>query len=225
METNRKKAKVVLLKVTGNSIPAIRHASNLGYQVCDSRFTSNQLQTAGFDVFHLYFTTDEDFIAGEWVLFGDVVMIAQSFDDRVVYDNDGNSFMKYDCKKIIATTDHLSKLTAGSSEEGMAGIYRRLPQPSKAFIEEYCEEGGIDEVDVEYERMHCGCNEFGCTCEGTKSKLKVDSHNTITIHPIKDSWSREEIEQIARKAFDKGVNVDEWEDVEAYWKAWKEQNL
>lgn len=34
---------------------------------------------------------------------------------------------------------------------------------------------------------------------------KVDPHNTITLHSIKDSWSREEVEAFGKKCFDRGV--------------------
>ena len=96
---------------------------------------------------HLYITTDEDFMSGEWVLFSDVVMIAKSFDDRVVYDGEGNSFMKYDCKKIIATTD--PKLRSDSLIEDPARlednllIRKGIPQIPQSLIESYCK-GGVE---------------------------------------------------------------------------------
>lgn len=84
---------------------------------------------------------------------------------------------------------------------------RLLPQPSQAFIEKYCRLGGIDEVLVEYEKIYKYCND-GKVCEcnnprfckdgrqGIDYKLKVDSHNAITIHPIKYSWSKEEVNEL-----------------------------
>ena len=202
--------------------------------------------------FHLYIVTDDEIKEDDWcILIGDcggVMSTPQQWLGKGVL-NDG-------LRKIIATTDpELSEINQCDGcqkglliddgihrDEQMFGIactknrYKQLPQPSKAFIEEHCKVGGIDEVEVEYEPVGendgvCNKNEHGCICGGnpcyakTFVQPKVDSHNTITIHPIEDSWSREEVEQIARKAFDKGVDVDECEDVEAYWKAWIKENL
>ena len=107
-------------------------------------------------------------------------------------------------KEIIATTDPELNTWQDFEDEGATFLHEVLPQPSKAFIEKYCEVGGIDEVDVEYEDK--GCPNY-MAVDVRKGELapwieklepKVDSHNTITIHPIKDSWSREEVIQLFR---------------------------
>jgi hypothetical protein len=159
---------------------------------------------------HLYFVNDEDIATGDWVLFSDVVMIAKSFDDRVVHDGKGNSFMKGDCHKVIATTDPELRsdglIEDPNNPKDNLLIRKGLPQPSQAFIEEYCRKGGIDEVDVEYikekscESPHCddlcdACEEF---------KPKVDSNNCIIIHPIKDTYTRDEVEQLCVSAYEDG---------------------
>jgi len=56
---------------------------------------------------------------------------------------------------------------------------------------------------------------------------KVDSNNCIIIHPIKDSWNREEVEKLCEKAFSCGVRLwEDWEkeDVEM-WEKFKKENL
>ena len=35
-------------------------------------------------------------------------------------------------------------------------------------------------------------------------RLKVNSHNEITIHPIKDSWNKEELMQLCEDAWGQG---------------------
>lgn len=97
-----------------------------------------------------------------------------------------------------------------------------LPQPSKAFIEKYCKLGGIDEVMIEYEERQefesADDYTYGCGIEP-----KVNSHNEITIHPIKNSWNREEVEKLIINAFEAGyqsrknesegvfiLDVDDW---------------
>ena len=120
---------------------------------------------------HLYFTTDEEIKEGDWMM---------NLNGDTIYQHFGNGGDFEQWNKIIATTD--PKL--------------ELPQPSQAFIKAYCEQGGIDEVDVEYVEMItcklCNKSEEECsdnfTCEGNmigEDILKVDPiHNTITTHRI-----------------------------------------
>ena len=77
------------------------------------------------------------------------------------------------------------------------GFDRIYPQPSKSFIEKYCKLGGIDEVMVELTEWGVG---FGHDKNGIELplRLKVNSHNEIAIHTIKDNWSRDEVNHILR---------------------------
>lgn len=91
-----------------------------------------------------------------------------------------------DVHKIIASTD--SSLN--------------LPRPSNEFLKKYCEEGGIDEIMVEYED-YCPlavCSDladFGCdNCPSKKQRVKVAPDNTITIRKVKDTWTRKEVENL-----------------------------
>ena len=120
---------------------------------------------------HLYFTTDEEIKEGDWMM---------NLNGDTIYQHFGNGGDFEQWNKIIATTDPELE----------------LPQPSQAFIKAYCEQGGIDEVDVEYVEMItcklCNKSEEECsdnfTCEGNmigEDILKVDPiHNTITTHRI-----------------------------------------
>lgn len=72
-------------------------------------------------------------------------------------------------KKIIASTD--------SSLE--------LPRPSNEFKKKYCEKGDINEVLVEYMDYKLN-NEI-------QEVLKVAPDNTITIYPIEETFSKEEV--------------------------------
>ena len=121
---------------------------------------------------HLYFTTDEEIKEGDWCI--DLISVQLGGQPRLVRAS--REFARdtpagEDAFKIVASTDK----SLG------------LPQPSQAFIEKYVELGGIDEVDFELKSSDLDYF-FG--------DLKVDSHNTITIHSIKDSWSREELTDI-----------------------------
>lgn len=83
-------------------------------------------------------------------------------------------------KKIIATNDPiLNKI--GISE---------LPD---SFIKEYCENGGFNEIMVEYEP-----NLLYPMVQFNNTKLKVAPDNTITTKKVKENWSREEIIALVR---------------------------
>lgn len=98
-------------------------------------------------------------------------------------------------KKIIATTD--------SSISIMGKDYPKLffdyyPQPSKQFVQKYIEEYNkgnvIDKVLVEYNKnTYEDWTNLPKMSKEEFNTLRIDSHNCITIKPIKTSWSREEI--------------------------------
>jgi hypothetical protein len=207
----KEKAQVIMLPTdkAENCIVKHRVSGNLYYY--DQYFTQVYLKLNDWSSHHLYFVTDDEMKEGDWVLFGDVVMVATSFGDRVICDEEGNSFMKHDCKKIIATTDpellnwqcH-HKCIGTQLSEGICQCYKkRIAQPSKAFIEKYCKEGGIDKVEVEYQVFPYKTGDI----VSKTYRLKVNSHNEITIHPIKDRWTREEVEERCREVFELGASA------------------
>ena len=73
-----------------------------------------------------------------------------------------------------------------------------LPKPSQSFIEKYIEKYNkgeqITDVLVEY---------WAHTEEHPQLKINPKD-NTITIKPVKDSWNREEVVQLASNAFRAG---------------------
>ncbi len=178
-------------------------------------------QPPRFNNQHLYFTTDEEIKEGDWFIRKIEVSlgIEQYIKGDHLYSGD---------KKIVATTDE-SLYKQDYFPDGVKAGMEQLPQPSQAFIEKYCELGGIDEVLVEYNEIATWCDDGkACKCNmpkfcperrnGIKNILKIDAHNTITIHPVKNSWSKEEVIQLIRtfdmtmgrdittKAFDNWIN-------------------
>lgn len=103
-----------------------------------------------------------------------------------------------DCKKIIATTDQ--SLLLDFNKEGDGGC-DYLPQPSDSFIQNYVEAYNvgkpITEVMVEYHpELYDGTE----TTASLSGRLKVNpKNNTITIKPVKDNWTREEVIAFAKK--------------------------
>lgn len=134
---------------------------------------------------HIYITSDEEIKEGDWYYCKGARTDAHGLvqaTKRIIEIgvNDNEEF-----KKVIATTD--------SSLD--------LPQPSKQFIQKYIEEynkgNKIGKVLVEYSETCINCTTEGENC----STLKIDSHNCITIKPIKDSYTREEVATLIRRCF------------------------
>jgi hypothetical protein len=142
---------------------------------------------------HLYFTTDEEIKVGDWVY--NSVSIHTSTDSHIYQIVNKAMLHNANCRKIIASTD--PKFLEPNHKEWtkMKRLEKWLPQIPQSFIEEYCKAGGIDEVDVEYGFAGLGSK------KGEMFRLKVDStHNTITIHLIKEKvYSREKVEELIHK--------------------------
>ena len=166
MEANRKRTQVHILPTEDAS-----HIFMLDNALRYSKIKTKVEKPNSNQCYNLYFTTDEEIKEGDWVM---------NLNGDTIYQHFGNGGDFEQWNKIIATTDPELE----------------LPQPSQAFIKAYCEQGGFDEVDVEYVEMItcklCNKSEEECsdnfTCEGNmigEDILKVDPiHNTITTHRI-----------------------------------------
>jgi len=180
-----KRAKVIMLPTNNGVILKGIKNKGLSAPIILSNESNEEWDKFGTPQ-HLYFTTDEDIKSGDWKLINtDTDKLS-----TVVQHEKGINYYKQ--SKIIATTD---KSLTFIPKEIPSGIAFELPQPSKSFIEKYVKLGGIDEVNVEY-----GIDMVLEYSSGTTPStfLKVNSHNEITIHPIKDSWSKDEVEHVLR---------------------------
>lgn len=140
---------------------------------------------------------------------------------------------QHTAKKIIATTD--SNLWSKERVDSSTHLNAPLPQPSQAFVEKYITEYNkgniIEDVLVEYECLMShklveidlsntnkevkDLSESRCV----EDRLKISSGNTISIKKVKDSWSKEEVEQLLHLALATGSaygdkmdqeNADSW---------------
>lgn len=173
---------------------------------------------------HLYITTDEDIKEGDWY-YSDI-------EPKGVFKatKEGKATNR---RKIIATTD--SKLLEPNHKEWtkMKRLEKWLPQIPQSFIEEYCKAGGIDEVLVEYEERFIENslkNYKRMLDEVIEVVPKLNPDNEITIHLIKDSWSREEVKALLKplylKAYHEGHEVNCATAIaESYFDKWIEENL
>ncbi len=221
METKRAKVIILPTEIHDTSVTIdsgiILHSTGLDpYHHYDSeRFRA--VHVIGGVPQHLYIAVDGSIEDGNWKL---------NTEKKVVQHKKGDFLPHYGNKhlKIIATTDKSLTVFNTITDETLY-----LPQPSQAFIEKYCKVGGIDEVLVEYESRVL-MKPADVYNETVSTIPKVDSHNTITIHPIKDSWSREEVEtfkSLASSIIIPAIDIlpkEYDQDVEAYLN-WIEENL
>lgn len=150
---------------------------------------------------HLYILSSDKIKEGDW-------MVTNA--GHVFKCTDNSMRDRQDlAKKIIATTDksiaYEESLYDPRSKTG-GGMIPLLPEPSQSFIKKYCEKGGIDKVMVEYDWEWA---EGSTLKHGVKDyKPKVSADNTITISRVKDSWSRDEVEELLNKLKDATVESD-----------------
>lgn len=101
--------------------------------------------------------------------------------------------------KVIATTNPELHYKGVFNEQLKRKTFADVPQIPQAFIEEYCHKGGIDEVDVEYEIEDVSLEVF--KRKGGETYIpKVNPNNCIIIHSIKESWMREEVQNLVIQA-------------------------
>lgn len=232
METNRKKCKVICLRKDSFAVPAIFIGAK-GFTSEGTMFfgknkrnrTNLSMSMYGYKAHQLYILSDDEIKKGDYyIAYGAQQMeVYQCLKSSMSTATAKSIGIEYKPMKIIATTD--SSLTLADEYH----VYDLLPQPSQAFIEKYCKLGGIDEVMVEYDIDVI--NELSSGNTPSNTFPKVNSHNEITIHPIKDSWSREElpIEVLKRLIVyvENSPEVQEPVMMEIFKKAkkWIEENL
>lgn len=185
----------VIILPTNKPTNVVLHNTGLDsyHNTIESAF--NAVENIGGQYQHLYIASNDEIKEGNYYIANNTVFKADIKFDR------GNNPNIHKYPKIIATTDKSLTIKCIICNEGCSEHYHKcikpiyLPQPSQSFIKKYCEQGGIDEVLVEYEEDN-NPNLWGQDICIAPYKLKTDSHNTITIKPVKDSWSRKEVESL-----------------------------
>ena len=141
-----------------------------------------------------------------------------------IINHKGKYYLKTETgySEVLATTDTSLKIDNPNYDIGRLA-YINLPQPSQQFIEKYIEEYNkgqqITECLVEYEEIYPKHFTYNPN-ENIITRLKVDKNNTITIKKVKDSYTREEVENLIYSAM-----KDRCYTTIAEWKKWIEENL
>lgn len=187
-----KKAKVIMLPTEKESDIWSHRGRKLYYQQANFNDVEDEIR------YNLYIISNDKIELGDYYYRPGINEIFR-----------GSGFIETD-KKVISSTEKLND----------------LPQPYEEFIEKYIETYNsgevITDILVEYEGEKSGClnykgnggtqcdmpcdNAGWCPDNRDKLNLKINQDNTINIGLLKDSWTREEVEEIARKAFQAGVD-------------------
>ena len=219
-----KRTKVVMLPTN--------QKANLSLDKYNSLFYGNYPKDDSLNQ-NLYFLSDEEIKEGDWYI-DDTNSVRQS-----ITSNEDYWTVRKDYRKIIATTDEsllfVKKLP--SNENINLQKVTRLPQPSQSFLEKYVEAYNkgkqVKEVMVEYEwspesktleELDRKLNRILYCSESSDNpyKLKIDLKNTITIRPIKDSFTLSEM-KLAFLAGKEHAPLEGEGDI--YFNKWIEQNL
>lgn len=132
-----------------------------------------------------------------------------------IFSEDTDNLREH-CFKIIATTDTSLNIKhncecGATTFEGCSECIESLPKPSKSFVDKFISEYNkgnvITECLVEYDCDHLQMP------QKVIDILKVDKDNEITIRKIKYSYTKDEVEKLAKSAFMAGYQVYTKQDV------------
>ena len=168
---------------------------------------------------HLYITSDEEIKEGDWCAY--LFANDGNSDHRIIKATKSNTASIQEWwHKIIATTD--SVLIFNQKDFPVTvPIFPQIPQSFiSLYIEEYNKGNKIEKVEVEYEEA---TNQV--PNGKTINWLKINPDNTISIKPIKESWNREEVEELCDQAHLAGYNLTGSIKREEKFNDWKNQNL
>jgi hypothetical protein len=157
---------------------------------------------------HLYFTNDEEIKEGDWVLwFWDGDQIGVTEPQQYL---GGEQVLNNGHRKITASTDPKLNISRVVEKDKHTYLYKQyIAKINQDFIKAYCEQGGIDEVDVEYEEIItcklCNKSEEECsdnfTCEGNmigEDILKLNPENTVITHLIEEKmYSKQDLIELS----------------------------
>lgn len=237
---NSKKCKVVILSTEKASNIWLTYENKLSIHPSYTTLAGGQ---------HLYITSNEEIKEGDWYIWLNNKAICQA-DAMIMTIN--NHMKNGHIEKIIATTDTL----VFKDDYRNQSTPDFLPKPTEGFIKKFVEKYNkgeiITDILVEYEyedhaiwsknqydTYDChNCNrenfekEDGCNCLYT-FYLKISPQNEITIHPIKQNWTREEVVKLCRDAFIAGQEYEYLADISASdnpnpkpnFNKWIEENL
>ena len=180
--------------------------SPIGYKL-STNFTLIDKQSTYTDAKyqHLYVTSDEEIIEGDWIFGIETNTIEKA--------NYSGIHLKRRWKKIISTTDESLKIWEERQGERFAGFVN-LPKPSKQFIQKYITEYNKGNVITKC-LVEIGKAQISSFEDDNYPQynwiIKIDSHNCITIKPVEEkSYTRAEVVELFEKFIDSKELLYPW---------------
>jgi hypothetical protein len=188
---------------------------------------------------HLYLISDDEIKVGDWCIesLNNTLFQVEEIEANVKVHKNAMDFRtpkittdhlvsnikeiavrREDCKKVIASTD--SELVIGLKGAGRVKIPSLvMPTLSEDFIKAYVQaNGGIDEVNVEYDSQYIG----KYTTDGIAWLPKLRDDNTVIISEAKTMYSRDDMLSFAKYVAKVGFGLNH---VESLFDKWIEENL
>jgi hypothetical protein len=156
---------------------------------------------------HLHIVSDEDIVEGDYRLHLTEYTINHPH-HRLEH---GEKYATNQWRKIIATTDDNLCITRPNATYPILGqAIIHLPQPSQSFIAKFIEQYNkgniITHIMVEYYTQWSRNTDRNVPTKDDLDEIpKLSKDNTITIKPVKNSWSRNEIVELCKSAFLAGI--------------------
>ena len=210
MSTVKRKCKVAMLPPTNlNQKPTLLYnpsTKTLETPKHEHDYPATEYIKAGYEVYELYFYNDDKIKVTDWTLDEKITYkhgCITSIDNQIELERYAEN-SKFNVKKIIASTDNLiivEELAPPCEENDYFGEYLTIhtPKPTKSFVEKFIKQFNkrdkITEVMVDFYDI---CETYA-KLNGQKLKLS-DKDNTITIHKVKESWDKGEVEALITKA-------------------------
>lgn len=199
MESKRVKVKVVMLPTKGDSTFGYITEIKTYHRYTNEENSYNNLANNLAIPHHLYFISEEKLKDGEWCY-------ESKMKGNKIFEYDSSNMWHQGAYKVVATTD---KSLVYLTNNGR--IEHNLPQISQEFIENYCKVGGIDEVEIEYYKYAEELSGVNLIPQDLY-RIKIDSNNCVFIHPIKDSWSKEEVVKLIESAVHDFAGMNTYDD-------------
>lgn len=212
-----KNCKCILLPAKEKSNIFLKSSGYLEYNIYHPL---HGIKSMGWKYQHLYIISPEEEIKeGEWCIDKGNLGLQKCIEvteNGIRVTNSNSYYSSNSFNKVIASTDKLLISHNYSDVNRLEDIEDYIPSIPQQFIEEYIESynqgNKIEDVMVEYEEHCCNINVNGglqspdC-CHKSIFSLKINSDNTISIKKTKDSYTREEVIELCRKAVEKGISL------------------
>ena len=189
----RKNTKVVMLDTNDKENSAIMLGVTPGVMRCtkDADVINDKSDWMKFGTAkHLYLISEDKIEKGGYAMYLENSTKMDPFRDAEPYLVNDIDEVHWNDKKIVGSSDPELKLYEGETVAKASGfnfktndiLFPQIPQP---FIQEFAKQGGIEEVELEYEWIRNDKVEAFTGYSCGVNVLKITPNNEVIIHLIK----------------------------------------